>query len=717
MIFKGSALTVEQLPSGIASLVLDLEGSSVNKFNQQTLFELRDAIAAVAAANTAGLILSSGKSGFVVGADITEFTAMFQSPEEEIMGWLREANAIFNSIEDLPCPTVTAINGIALGGGMELAISTDYRVATSSATLGFPEVKLGIIPGFGGTVRMPRLIGADNANMWISSGQHVRAKQAFSEGAVDAIVEADKLLEAAEAIIQQCNDGKLDYLAVRNRKTSPLTLQGAEMMVAFETAKALVAKQAGPHFPAPLTAVKTMQKAATMERADALEAEHAGFVKMAQTEVASNLVQLFLNDQFLSGKARKLASQAASVNKAAVLGAGIMGGGIAYQSALRGTPIIMKDIAQEGIDTGMAEAKKQFGKRVAKGRMSGEKMLDAMLSITPMLNYSGFKEVDVVIEAVVENPAVKKKVLAEVEQLLSEDAVIATNTSTISVTSLAEALSRPQNFCGMHFFNPVPVMPLVEVIRGADSSPATVATVVAYAKSLGKTPIVVNDCPGFLVNRILFPYFGAFAQLLRDGADFLLADRAMEKFGWPMGPAYLLDVIGMDTGVHAQGVMAAGFPDRMQQDFTSAMDVMYQNKRLGQKTGSGFYRYEIDKRGKPRKLVDDEAKALVADVQEGGQEIGEQEIVERMMVAMCLETVRCLEDGIIDSPVEADMGLILGLGFPTFRGGALRYIDSMGASEFCQMADKYSALGPLYQPTEKLREMASAGAKFYQLQG
>lgn len=717
MIFKGSALTVEQLPSGIASLVFDLEGSSVNKFNQQTLMELRDAISAVAGAKVAGLILSSGKSGFIVGADITEFTAMFRAPEQEILGWLREANAIFSSIEDLPCPTVTAINGVALGGGMELAISTDYRIATASATLGFPEVKLGIIPGFGGTVRMPRLIGADNANLWISSGQNVRAKQAFAEGALDAIVEADRLLAAAEAMIQQCNEGKLDYLTVRKRKMSPLTLQGSELMVAFETAKALVAQQAGPHFPAPLTAVKTMQQAATMERTEALEVEHAGFVKMAQTAVAANLVQLFINDQYLSGQAKKLTSEARQVSRAAVLGAGIMGGGIAYQSALRGTPIIMKDIAQEGIDTGLAEAKKQFGKRVSKGKMSGEKMLDAMLSISSTLDYSGFDDVDIVIEAVVENPDIKKKVLAEVEQRVTEDTVIATNTSTISITSLAEALGRPQNFCGMHFFNPVPVMPLVEVIRGAESSQSTIATVVAYARSLGKTPIVVNDCPGFLVNRILFPYFGAFAQLLRDGADFLLADRVMEKFGWPMGPAYLLDVIGMDTGVHAQGVMAAGFPDRMQQDFTSAMDVMYQNKRLGQKTGSGFYRYQIDKRGKPRKQVDDDAKALVASVQESHKEIGEQEILERMMVAMCLEAVRCLEDGIVQSPIEADMGLILGLGFPTFRGGALRYIDSMGVSEFCQMADKYSALGPLYRPTEKLREMASANAKFYQLQG
>jgi len=714
MIYKGTALSVEQLASGVASLVFDLQDSSVNKFNRATLLELRDAITQVDEADVPGLVISSAKSGFVVGADITEFTAIFESSEQEIVDWLREANAIFNSIEDLHCPTVTAIDGVALGGGMELALATDYRVGTAAATLGFPEVRLGIIPGFGGTVRMPRLIGADNAIQWISSGQQVRAEQAFKEGALDAVVQADGLLDAADKIISQCNAGKLDYRAVRARKTSPLMLNATESMVVFETAGALVARQAGTNFPAPITAVQTMQKAAGSDRDSALEHEHAGFVKVARTDVAANLIQLFLNDQYLSARARKLLPDAREVRQAAVLGAGIMGGGIAYQSALKGVPIVMKDIAREGLDAGMAEARKQFGKRVSKGRMNSEKMLDAMLTITPSLDYSGFDQVDVVVEAVVENPEVKKKVLAEVEQQVKDTAVIATNTSTISITSLADALQRPENFCGMHFFNPVPVMPLVEVIRGPGSSTSAVATVVAYAKALGKTPIVVNDCPGFLVNRILFPYFGAFSHLLRDGADYRVVDRVMERFGWPMGPAYLLDVIGMDTGVHAQRVMAEGFPERMQFNFTSAMDVMYQHERLGQKSGKGFYRYETDRRGKPAKLLDEEALALVATVQESNAEIAEQEIVERMMLAMCLETVRCLEDGIVESPVEADMGLVLGLGFPTFRGGALRYIDAIGVSAFCQLADRYSHLGPLYAPTERLRTMAAAGQTFYQ---
>ena len=712
MSYTGKTLRVEVLPSGIAQLIFDLQDSSVNKFNQDTLTELRAAVAELQSADVKGVIFSSAKSTFVVGADIMEFTAMFAESEETINAWLIEANAVFSAIEDLPCPTVTAIDGTALGGGFELAVATDFRVASSKAVVGFPEVKLGIIPGFGGTVRLPRLIGADNANQWISSGSHIKADQAFAEGALDAIVDSEKLIAGAEALIEQCNAGKIDHKEIRNKKNSPLTLQPIEMNVAFETAKGMVAAQAGPHYPAPLTAVQVMQEAATKDREGALLLEHEGFVKLAKTPVTANLVQMFLNDQFLASKAKKYFASAADVSSAAVLGAGIMGGGIAYQSALKGTPIIMKDVAQEGLDLGMSEARKQLEKRVAKGRMSNEQMLTALTSIKPTLDYAGFDKVDIVVEAVVENPAVKKKVLAELEDIVSDDTIVATNTSTISVDELAADLKRPENFCGMHFFNPVPVMPLVEVIRGEHSSEQTIATTVAYAKKMGKTPIVVNNCPGFLVNRILFPYFGAFSRLIHDGADFHQIDKAMEKFGWPMGPAYLLDVVGIDTAVHAQAVMAEGF-DRMVLDFESAIDKLFAAKAYGQKTGSGFYRYEVDKRGKPKKLANPEMEKIIASVQPQSKEFTDEEIVERMMLAMCLETVRCLEDGIVATAIEADMGLVLGLGFPPFRGGALRYLDSIGLEAFCQLAEKYSDLGPMYELTEGLRQKATAGQSYY----
>ena len=712
MMYSGKALKVEMLPSGAANLVFDLEGSSVNKFNQATLRELREVVALLQGSNVSGLIVSSAKPAFIVGADITEFTAMFSEPEDIILSWLVESNKVFNDLEDLPFPTVTAINGIALGGGFEMALTTDYRVGTVKSVVGFPEVKLRILPGFGGTVRLPRLIGADNANQWISSGSHIKAPQAQTEGAIDAIVEEDKLIAACEDMINQCNAGKLDYRAVRAVKNSALTLQPIELNVAFETAKGMVLAKAGAHYPAPITAVQVMQEAALSDRAGALEIEHKGFLKLAKTEVAANLVQMFLNDQFLSGAAKKQILQAGEVSYAGVLGAGIMGGGIAYQSALKGTPIIMKDIAQEGIDLGMNEAKKLLGKQMARGRIDANKMVSILGDITPSLDYDGFDKANIIVEAIVENTGIKQSVLAELESLVDEKAIIVSNTSTISIDELATALERPENFCGMHFFNPVPVMPLVEVIRGEHSSDATIATTVAYAKKMGKTPIVVNNCPGFLVNRILFPYFGAFSRLIYDGADFRQIDKAMEKFGWPMGPAYLLDVIGVDTAVHCQDVMAAGFK-RMNIDFDSAIDRLYAQKDLGQKTGKGFYLYEIDKRGKPKKLPNPEIEILISSVQQNSKEFTNEEIVERMMVAMCIETARCVEDNIVSTAIEADMGLILGLGFPAFRGGALRYLDSLGVSKFCQVADKYAELGELYTPTALMRAKGASGETYY----
>jgi 3-hydroxyacyl-CoA dehydrogenase/enoyl-CoA hydratase/3-hydroxybutyryl-CoA epimerase/enoyl-CoA isomerase len=333
--------------------------------------------------------------------------------------------------------------------------------------------------------------------------------------------------------------------------------------------------------------------------------------------------------------------------------------------------------------------------------------------INPTLTYGDVEGADIVVEAVVENEETKKRVLSQLEDTLSENAVIVSNTSTISISNLAGSLKHPERFCGMHFFNPVPVMPLVEVIRGRESSAQAVATTVTFAKAIGKNPIVVNDCPGFLVNRVLFPYLNAFTALLRDGADFQKIDKIMEGFGWPMGPAYLLDVIGMDTACHAGDVLAAGYPDRMKNDFTTAIETLHGAHRLGQKSGSGFYRYEKDTSGKPKKKTDESVYELI-DSPAKGEAFSEQEIIDRMMIPLCLETARCLEEGIVESAMAADMGLIWGIGFPPFRGGALRYVDTIGIEEFCKSADSYRALGEAYQPTEQFRAWASTGKNFFE---
>ena len=715
MIYSGKTLTVEANQDAIALLILDLEGESVNKLASYVLKELGEAVEAIkATADLKGLVIRSAKEAFVVGADITEFHQMFEKDEAFLIDMNMNIHGIFNAIEDLPFPTVTAINGLALGGGCEITLTTDFRVMADSAKIGLPETKLGIIPGWAGCVRLPRLIGADNAIEWICGGTENRADKALAVGAVDAVLPVAELDAAALDILARANAGELDYQARRLEKTSPLKLNAIEQMMAFETAKGFVAGKAGPHYPAPVEAIKVIQKGAgeSRERAQAIEAKT--FARMALTDVAFNLVGLFMNDQVVKKKAKGYEKQASEIKQAAVLGAGIMGGGIAYQSASKGTPILMKDINGEAIELGLKEARKLFGKGVERGKLTTEKMAQGLSNIRPTLSYGDFGNVDLVVEAVVENPKVKASVLAELEDNVAEDAILTSNTSTISITRLAESLKRPENFCGMHFFNPVHRMPLVEVIRGEKSSDAAIAATVAYARQMGKTPIVVNDCPGFLVNRVLFPYFGGFSLLVEKGADYQRVDKVMEKFGWPMGPAYLLDVVGMDTAVHANAVMAEGFPDRMARDGKTAIQVMYDNKRLGQKNDLGFYRYEEDRKGKPKKLADDEAQALVAQVVSETREFSDEDIIARMMVPLCMETIRCLEDDIVGSPAEADMALIYGIGFPPFRGGALRYVDAMGVAEFVALADSLAdELGPLYRPTEALRERAKRGEAFY----
>ena len=719
MIYSGKAITVQATDDGIAELCFDLQDDSVNKFNALTVNELKEATAAIAADKSLnGVIVTSSKPVFIVGADITEFAAQFGGSEAEIAEKILGINFdVFNAFEDLPVPTVAAINGVALGGGFEMGLVCDYRVMSETARVGLPETKLGIIPGYGGTTRLPRLIGADNAIEWIASGKEQKAEQALRFGAVDAVVSPELLRDAAVFLLRQCIDGKLDYQAKRREKQEPLKLNEIEATMVFETSKAFIASQAGPHYPAPVTAIKVMQKAAGMSRDDALREEARGIAKMAGTLAAKNLIGLFLNDQVLSRSSKSLAKKAAKVERAAVLGAGIMGGGIAYQSALKGTPIIMKDIAQAGIDLGLAEASKLLSKQVERGRMSAAEMAGVLNKIQPSLSYDGFDNVDVVVEAVVENSKVKHAVLVETEAQIRDDAILASNTSTISITHLAEPLKRPENFCGMHFFNPVHRMPLVEVIRGEKTGEEAIARTVAYALAMDKKPIVVNDCPGFLVNRILSPYLGAFIGLVKRGIDFTTIDRAMERFGWPMGPAYLCDVVGIDTGVHAGAVMAEGFPERMKYDFKTCQDVMFENKRFGQKNGHGYYAYETDKKGRPKKMVDEEVATLLAPVIDGNETLSDEAIVDSMMIPMCLEAVRCFEDGIAASATDVDLSLIYGIGFPPFRGGALHYIDDFGIDKFVARADELAAaVGPLkamYVPTEKLREMAASGDAFF----
>lgn len=705
--YTGKAICLKALDAGQVELVLDLPGS-VNALNTLMVTELHEAVQVLTSTTgITGLLVSSAKPAFVIGADVTEFQGFFAQSDAELTQWLLDTQAVFSQLENLPFPSVAAVNGLALGGGFELALACDLRVLNDKGRVGLPEVTLGLCPGWGGSVRLSRLIGVEAALAWVMSGKPTPAAKALEQGAVDRVAASDSLRETALALLQAAIAGEMDYQQKRQQKQ-------ASVATAAETLAALQASQTAKldkNYPAPLHILGMVCQHASLPFVDALRVEAECFTALARTDAASSLLGLFFNDQVLKKKTKAWSKQAVPVKQSAVLGAGIMGGGVAYQSALFGIPMVMKDINEAALSLGSKTIQKLLDRQVQKGAMTAEKEAAVLAAVKPTLDYSDFASVDLVVEAVVENPAIKQRVLKEVEGLVAADAVLTSNTSTILISSLAEGLARPAQFCGMHFFNPVPQMPLVEIIRGKDSSDATLARAVAYADAMGKTPIVVNDCPGFLVNRILFPYFNGFNRLLKDGVDFQRIDRVMEAFGWPMGPAYLADVVGLDTMVHADDVMQAGFPERMGHDGETVIEALLAEGCLGQKNGKGFYEYGVDENGKRFKRPTALAQSLNAVNTDSS--VTDQDIIDRMMIPLCTEAVRCLDDGIVDTAAEVDMGLILGLGFPRFRGGALRYLDTVGLSAFAQSVSSHAAQGGLYTLPAGITARLENAANFY----
>lgn len=714
MLFEGRTIMVEMQDGGIAELRFDRGAEPINKLDALAFDELRRVLDAIKATSAIkGVLITSAKEAFIVGADIFEFTAIFKRPEKEIAAFVAANSTLITALADLPVPTVAAINGLALGGGLEVALAADYRVMSSAAKIGVPEIHLGLFPGYGGTVRLPRLTGLAEAAEWIITGAQQDAVKAMLAGAADAVAEPESLLLAARALLQTAISGKDDWRARRRSMQSNLGLAAGEAASQLAAAKAQAAKPL-PHLPAAHVAVDLLEKASGLARDAALALEAETFGKVAKTQAAASLVAIFVNEQSVKKAARRHAKDAPKIASAAVAGAGTMGGGIAYQSALSGVPIVMKDISQAALDLGLSEARKLLGKSVETGRLTQSKA-DAILGrITPGLTYDGFANADFVVEAVAEELGVKQKVLREIEEVTKPNTILATNTSSLPIAALAEGLRHPENFVGMHFFNPVPRMPLVEVVRGPKTSAKAIAAATGYAAAMGKTPIVVKDCPGFVVSRVLTPYFIAFLQLIHKGADFRAIDKAMEDFGWPMGPAYLIDVIGMDIAAHVVDIVSPGYAPRMDVPFETAIQILRRAGRLGQKSVRGFYQYVTDAKGRPRKEFDEETARLLAAGQcKPAITMSAEEITARMMLPLILEAARCVEEGIAASPGEADMCLILGLGLPRYLGGALKYADYLGLSNVVSRADNWAPICPVYRPSERLRAMAAAGEAFY----
>ena len=685
----------------LAMLWFDLPGEKVNKFSSAVLRELSGVVDELAASpQIKKVVIASRKPGiFIAGADVTEFTTV--TGAEQAKAYVLLGQQVFTKLSKLPQVTVAAIDGACLGGGCELALSCDWRVMSDSprAQIGLPEVKLGIFPAWGGTSKLPRLIGLPGALDIILNGKALDGKRAKKVGLVDDVVEPGILLEVAR---QYADKGKRK---VRGRTKFYIEGNPLARNVIFSKARKAVLSQTRGHYPAPLKAIEVMDYAmsAGVERGMQREAEEAA--TLVHNEVAQNLVRLF----FLMEESKKdpYKVKPLDVSFVGVLGAGVMGGGIAQIVADKtDAEVRMRDINMKAIGGGMKAAAKVWRRKVERRRMTRGEMARKLARITGTTDWSGFSRAGVVIEAVVENLNIKRQVLAEFEGLAKPGAIFATNTSTIPITQIAANSSKPENVVGMHFFNPVDRMPLVEVIRGEKTSDVAMVTTAALARKLGKTVVYVNDGPGFVVNRILGPYMNESAFLLEEGNSIESLDKAMVDFGMPMGPMALLDEVGIDVAAKVAGILTEAFGARMEK--SSVVEKLYADGRHGKKNGKGLYLYENSKRKGPDASV---YKVLGI---KAPHPADEKQVVERMVLSMINEASLILDEKIVASAGELDLAMIMGTGFPPFRGGLLRYADSLGLPYVVSRLDALSSLGPRFRPNEPLKRLAERDGKFYQ---
>ncbi|MEO5511101.1 MAG: 3-hydroxyacyl-CoA dehydrogenase NAD-binding domain-containing protein, partial [Longimicrobiales bacterium] len=671
-----AAVTLEVSGDGVAWIVFDNHESRPNILTRATMEGLSRLLDEVVTGASAGriraLVIRSGKDGsFIAGADINEFGGVTTAAEGA--AGARAGQQLYLRIDRMPIPVIAAIDGICLGGGTEMALACDYRIASDrpETKIGLPEVRLGILPGFGGTTRLPRLIGNKAALDLILTGSNADARKALKVGLIDERVHPAVLYDRAHAAAIELVAGKL-----QNVKSKPLLNRflddtGPGRKVLLSQAKKKVVKETRGKYPAPLAILDVIDESHGRPIEEALDIEAGALGRLIVTPESRNLVHVFQ----LMEAAKKAGAHGVKpheVQRAAVVGAGVMGGGIAQLFATRGIVVRMKDIRADALSNGLRHAQELFDKQIKRRKMTKREAHQQMDRIAPVLDYNGFRLVDVVVEAVIERMDVKKQVLREVESACGDHTIIATNTSSLSVSEMQSVLSRPANFCGMHFFNPVHKMPLVEVVRGEQSSDESVATIFALAKRLDKIPVIVKDGPGFLVNRVLAPYLNEAGWLLSDGASIEEIDGALLDFGMPMGPLRLLDEVGLDVARHAGTSMAEAFGQRLTAPPTILS--LEASKLLGRKGGKGFYSYADDE----PEVNQDIYQMLGASVPQQRRTISRSDIETRAVFAMINEAARVLEDGIVAGPGDIDIAMITGTGFPPFRGGLLRYADSIG---------------------------------------
>jgi len=701
---------------GTGWITLDDPARPVNVLTEDVMRGLGEALdqarGAIREGKIDALVIRSGKPhSFVAGADIDAIADLEDPTEAEAK--IRLGQAVFNDVALLPVPTVAAVHGACVGGGLELALACDFRVLSDSpkTKLQFPEVMLGLLPAWGGTTRLPRLVGLQASLDMLLTGKNTRAGKAKKIGLATELLPGDIFESEVSALVRDLvarepTDGEGRV----RRLTRAAERSWAGRKVILTVARKKVMETTGGHYPAPLRILQILDEHLAGDLEESLSAEARAAAQLIVSPVCKNLLHVY----HLREAAKKGPTSGADETRQSrvadlgVLGAGVMGGGIAQLAAQKDVRVYMKDIRHEAVTSGLQHARSVFDRSVRRGHMKRREAAQHMELIAGGLEYHGLGPADLVVEAVVERMDIKQQVLREAEQHVAETCVLATNTSSLSVERMAEALERPDRFCGMHFFNPVDRMPLVEVIRGAATSDETVATVYGFALALGKVPVVVGDGPGFLVNRILGPYLNEAGFLLGDGASVEQIDRVAKDFGMPMGPLRLIDEIGIDVSRHAGAALHEALGDRLTP--SPALDALGNTTRLGRKGGGGFYLYEKGR----EKGIDESIYEVLGSVVPPTREFDETEVRSRLLFPMVNEAARLLDEGIARSAADVDLAMIMGTGFPPFRGGLLRFADTLHPRSLLDgIRELQESLGDRFEPAPLVVALANDDRTFY----
>jgi 3-hydroxyacyl-CoA dehydrogenase/enoyl-CoA hydratase/3-hydroxybutyryl-CoA epimerase len=696
-------IQLETLADGVFLLRFDRPDSAVNIFDLATLAELESHLDTLAKPETAarGLIIASAKPAiFMAGADLHSIRHM---NVEEVKNFIQRGQDVFNKLAALSFPTVAAVHGAALGGGYEVCLACDWRVASTdpSTKLGLPETKLGIIPAWGGCTRLPRLLSVPKALDIILGAKVLPAKQALRAGLVDEVAPREYLEQAALRWLER---GKhphgLAHSAPVNMMVDAVIAPGARHNVQRKT---------HGNFPAVEKALEVVLKgSSSWDEKDSLERERDAVTELIGSDTTRQLMNLF----FLQEKARKFVVPGAPgetkpIRRTAVIGAGIMGSGIAQWLSSRGLPVILRDIDAERVAAGVGKIAGLYAAGLRSRTFTEHDVRVGMDLVSPTPVEVPLTAVDLVIEAAVEKMEIKKTLFQKLDDMVREDAILATNTSALSISELASVTRHPGRIVGLHFFNPVHKMQLVEVVTGRETTPEVAQRVVRLAQQIGKVPVLVKDSPGFLVNRILLPYMIEAAALFWNGASVADVDAAMLHFGMPMGPLRLTDEVGVDVALDVAATLAAAFPARLH--VPDVLPALIGAGMLGRKSGKGFYKYGKGSEASAHKQV---AKLRPPRV---GNPAGRDEIGDRLVLLMINEAARCLEEGIVASSGEVDLAMVLGTGFAPFRGGPLRYADSIAVTKVADDLQRLAeTAGPHYAPCALLKEMAKSGKRFYE---